>query len=148
MTTPNALSPCPFCGSDDIECLTDWIDDKLRVPTYWVECHACKCQTRGSSAKELAAEAWNVRATGPEEAEPVATVLWTEGHKDDGYHQRWTVECKPNTLIARQKLYAAPAAVRAEPVAYEHKQFGHLAHSLPERSDLHYEWRPLKREKK
>jgi hypothetical protein len=55
----------------------------------------------------------------PPDAKPVAaaTVLWMEYLKDDGYHQRWMVEAKPNTLIGGKKLYSAPQppAGKSEP---------------------------------
>jgi Lar family restriction alleviation protein len=68
LTTADAVLPCPFCGSTDLEL------QNTHTPHYWIECQGCEAQVsdpghgrrntlpahRASKAAVLAA--WNRRA--------------------------------------------------------------------------------------
>ena len=53
MSTPNALLPCPFCGSNDVSKSTGSTADEK--PWHYIECSNC------AACAEL--EFWNTRAT-------------------------------------------------------------------------------------
>lgn len=61
-----ALMPCPFCGSEDLDgphC-TEYIGDTHK-PSWWVECTNCPASMTlwGDPTSESLRKAWNTRAS-------------------------------------------------------------------------------------
>ena len=61
-----ALSPCPFCGSDQVFV---WKRPEA-IPRYFIICPECKRDINGESTKQQAIAAWNRRASPSWSTEP------------------------------------------------------------------------------
>ena len=59
----DALKPCPFCGSDDVEALD--MEGK-----HYVVCYDCALEGPFHKSRAAVIAAWNTRATGAQAINP------------------------------------------------------------------------------
>ena len=63
MIKPTILSPCPFCGSTDLNGphINEYVGDSYS-PSWWVDCEECPCsmEVKGEDVNGLV-NAWNRR---------------------------------------------------------------------------------------
>jgi Lar family restriction alleviation protein len=51
------IKPCPFCGSEDIECK----DHSRKCDVWFIQCQDCYATFPHFDSEEEAIEAWNTR---------------------------------------------------------------------------------------
>lgn len=64
----NELTPCPFCGSDDVH------TQRYNI-CYSVECFNCECLGPSGTTADEAAQKWNTRHQSPGRVSPLPEVV-------------------------------------------------------------------------